>query len=954
MRKTLLLLAASSIALAGCDFVEGVREGAQNAAKEAAEKAEAAEQGFEIPYEKFTLDNGLEVILHVDKSDPIVAFSTVVHVGSNREKRGRTGFAHFFEHMAFNDSENVPRGWNRKAIPEWGGQRNGGTWSDGTIYYEVVPTDAVDKILWIDSDRLGFMINTVTQAALEREKQVVKNEKRQRVDNAAYGFTTEVIKKALYPDDHPYSWTVIGQLEDLQNATLDDLKEFYDQYYGLANVTFAVAGDFDPAEMREKIEYWFGELRSGPDVEMLEPRPVTLEETKSLYWEDNFATLPELRLTFPTVASLNDDEIPLRVLGAVLGGSKGSPLYEVIVDEKKLAPGVSAYNNSQEIAGEFTIRVRANAGTDLDEVKVAIEEALARFEEEGVDPAELQRIKAEQETGLYASVSTVLGKANQLATNNEFAGDPGYTGVEAKKLETLTADDVMAAYNAHIKGKPMVITSFVPQGQAELAVEGATLAEVAVEEVRADVASEEVSQGEEAEYERTPSLVDRSEPAFGELPLFSMPEIYQASIGGARLLGVESDETPVVTFDISIDHGGFFDPDGKRGAAGLMASLMNEGTASKTAAEFEQAAGLLGSSISIDAGSEDTVITVTTLARNFEKTIDLVRELIETPRFLDADFARVQQATLTGIKGRQASPGAIGSLAFQKLLYGEDHPAGPSISGTENSVSALTVADMREAHEALLSSSVRFHVVGDVDASRAEEGLTELAELFSGDADKPALPAPSPEEQDARVFFIDVPGSKQSVILAGKLIVPTFDPAHTKIDFTNEKLGGGISGDFAQVLRIEKGYTYGAYSGISNGTLPQRWQMGTSVRANATGPSLEIIREMIDQYGPTFDESDAEITRQKIVKDNTRAYESLGAKLGLLRSISRYGKPLDFLEQEQELLLSMEVADFQEVAAEHLQEDEMIYVIVGDGETQRQPVTDFAGGSIVELPASGE
>lgn len=277
--------------------------------------ASMEEKEFKIEYEKFTLENGLEVVLHEDHSDPIVAVATLMHVGSNREKPGKTGFAHFFEHMSFNDSENVPRGANRKLIPEWGGSRNGGTWSDGTIYYEVVPKDAFEKILWIDSDRLGYMINTVTKDALEAEKQVVKNEKRQRVDNAPYGFTDEIIRKNLYPAGHPYSWTVIGELPDLQAATIDDVKEFYDQYYGAGNATLVIAGDIDVEETKELVEKWFGEIRKGPEVNKPKPMPVSLDKVKSLHFEDNFAKLPELRMIFPTVEDYNEDMYALNVLG---------------------------------------------------------------------------------------------------------------------------------------------------------------------------------------------------------------------------------------------------------------------------------------------------------------------------------------------------------------------------------------------------------------------------------------------------------------------------------------------------------------------------------------------------------------------------------------------------------------------------------------------------------------
>ena len=296
---------------------------------------------FTLDYEKFVLDNGLEVILHQDKSDPIVAVATMVHVGSNREKPGKTGFAHFFEHMSFNDSENVPVGANRKMIPEWGGSRNGGTWSDGTVYYEVVPKDAFEKILWIDSDRLGYMINTVTKEALEREKQVVKNEKRQRVDNSPYGYTDEIIRKNLYPEGHPYSWTVIGALPDLQAATLDDVKEFYNEYYGASNASLVIAGDIDIAETKELVEKWFGEIPSGPELKPIDPMPVTLSETKSLYFEDNFAKLPELRMVYPSVEDYNNDMYALEVLGQLLSGSKKAPLYRKIVEEKKLAPKLS-------------------------------------------------------------------------------------------------------------------------------------------------------------------------------------------------------------------------------------------------------------------------------------------------------------------------------------------------------------------------------------------------------------------------------------------------------------------------------------------------------------------------------------------------------------------------------------------------------------------------------------
>jgi zinc protease len=918
-------------------------------------ETEAAAPAFSIDYEKFTLDNGLEVVLHVDKSDPIVAFTTVVNVGSAREKPGRTGFAHFFEHMAFNDSENVPRGWNRKAIPEWGGQRNGGTWSDGTIYYEVVPKDAFERILWIDSDRLGYMINTVTQAALDREKQVVKNEKRQRVDNAPYGYTQEVIRTALYPEGHPYSWTVIGSLPDLQAATLEDLREFYDQYYGAANATFVIAGDIDIEETKAKVEQWFGEIRRGPDVEPLPPMPVALSETKSLYFEDNFAKLPELRLTFPTVEGYHADEPALNVLAELIAGSRNSALYREIVANRKLAPNVSAYNNSMLLAGEFVFRVRANAGADLDEVKAGIDAALADFEANGVDPLDLQRIKAEQETILYSGISTVLGKSNQMATDNEFAGDPAYAIKASEKLRALTAEDIMAAYETYLKGKPFVMTSFVPKGQADLAVEGAELASVWIEEVRADVASEMVTAGEIASYEKTPSKYDRSMPEFGELPLVKTPEIITGSLdNGVSFYGLQNTETPLVQFDITFEGGAMLDPDGQEGVGALLASLMNEGSATRTPAEMEQAIGLLGSGISASVGTEEFTISGTTLSRNLDATVDLLVEILSQPRFVEEDFARVKSATLTQLEGRNANPTAIASNAFNKLLYGEDHRRGTSTLGTADTVGRVGMSDLEAYHQAMLGAGARVHIAGAFDEDEAKASLNKLAALVrSVDVTVPEQPTPD-SGNAGKVFFIDVPGSKQSVLYIGKLTVPGDHPDVNRLEFANEKLGGGISGDLAQTLRIEKGYTYGAYSRISGGEAIRPFSASSSVRANATAASLEIIRNMLSTHGETYTEDDAETMRSKLIKETTRAFESLGAKRGILRDISKYDRPLDFIERDQQALLGYGPSDVAEMFNTWLNEDEMIYVIVGDGATQLEPVRAFAGGEVTVLDIYGD
>ncbi len=913
-----------------------------------------AETEFTLDYEKFVLDNGLEVILHVDKSDPIVAVATMMHVGSNREKPGRTGFAHFFEHMSFNDSENVPVGANRKMIPEWGGSRNGGTWSDGTVYYEVVPKDAFEKILWIDSDRLGYMINTVTTAALEREKQVVKNEKRQRVDNAPYGYTDEIIRKNLYPEGHPYSWTVIGALPDLQAATLADVKEFYNEYYGAANASLVIAGDIDIAETKRLVQQWFGEIPSGPEVAPLAPMPVTLNQTKSLFFKDNFAKLPELRMVFPTVEDYNQDMYALEALGQLLSGSKKSPLYKVIVEEKKLAPNVGSYQSSNELAGEFVIRVRANEGVALDQVKAAINEGLTNFETNGFTDNELERIKAELETQLYNGVATVLNKAFQLVQDNEFGKDPGYITKRAKYYQSVDKDAVMAAYNKYIKGKHYVMTSVIPKDTPELAVSNATEASVWIEEVTAMSDSEQVGQGEEAEYTKTPSEYDRSEPDYGEAPLFKMPTVWSGELAnGMKTFGIENNELPLINFTITIPGGHRLDPMDKAGLASLTADLMNEGTANKTPAELEEAIGLLGSSLGVYTGLEETIIAGNCLARNFEQTMALVEEMILEPRWDEQEFARLQQELKTSLKGREANPTAIAAINFNQLVYGPKHIYGIPSNGTLATTSSITLDDIKAFYAANIKpANASFHIVGDLNQSQIEGSLASLTSRWQGES-TPGADQVLPESSNGgKLYFIDVPNSKQSVLYIGAMALSGTDSNATKLNFANEIMGGGSSGRLFQVLRIQKGYTYGAYSRVPRRQDVAPYTISSSVRSNATLPSLEIIKNMVVDYGPNFNDADVTLTKNKIVKQNTRAYESYGAKLGILQNISKYGMAMDYIDQDQQTLMNMSLEDFKTVINQYIVEDDMIYVVVGDKATQFAEVQKL-GKEVIELDIFG-
>ena len=397
-------------------FIISCKDSSNN--KKSSEKTQTK---LSIDFEKYQLENGLDVVLHQDKSDPIVSLAIQYGVGSNREKTGRTGFAHLFEHMLFQESENVPQDQFFKKIQDAGGTLNGGTWKDGTIYYEIVPNNALETVLWLESDRMGFLINTVTESAFYNQQEVVQNEKRQRVDNNPYGHTSWVIDKNLYPEGHPYNWQVIGELVDLQNATIDDVREFYNSYYGPNNATLVLAGDFETEDAKALIKKYFGEINPKEEVAKLEPQPVTLSKTKRLFHEDNFATAPQLNMVWPTPQQYKEDAYALDFLAELISNGKKAPLYQVLVKDKNLTSRTTAYNNSQELAGEFYITITANNGVNLNEVETGIFEAFKILEIEGVSDRDIERIKSGLETNFYNGIGSVLGKSFQLAQYNVFA-----------------------------------------------------------------------------------------------------------------------------------------------------------------------------------------------------------------------------------------------------------------------------------------------------------------------------------------------------------------------------------------------------------------------------------------------------------------------------------------------------------------------------------------------------
>ena len=922
--------------------------------KKADSDKDVAEAKLSIDYEKYELENGLNVVLHQDKSDPIVSVAIQYGVGSNREKKGRTGFAHLFEHMLFQESENVPQDQFFKTIQDAGGTLNGGTWQDGTVYYEVVPKNALETVLWLESDRMGFLINTVTESAFANQQEVVQNEKRQRVDNNPYGHTSWVIDKNLFPDGHPYSWQVIGELEDLQNATVEDVKEFYDKFYGPNNATLVIAGDFDEAKTKELVEKYFGEIKKRQEVEPLEVQNVTLDETKRLYHEDNFATAPQLNMVWPAVEQYTDDAYALDFLGEILSDGKNAPLYRVLVEDMKVASQPYAWNSADQIAGKFRISVTANSGVDLDSVEAGINKAFALFEEEGVKESDIERIKAGQETDFYNGISSVLGKSFQLAQYDVFAGDPGFIEQDIENIKAVTPEDVMRVYEKYIKGKPFVLTSFVPKGQVELIAENSEKAEVVEEEITENVETEIVEA--DKEIEKTPSKFDRSvPPAMGETPKLNIPDSWTADLPNEmEVYGIVQNELPLVNFSLVIEGGHLLDDMNKNGVANLMSDIMMEGTANKTPLELEEAIDRLGATIYMYTTDESIVLRGNTLARNFDATMDLVQEILLQPRWDEKEFERIKTSTINGIKRSEANPNVIANRVYNKVLYGEDHPLAHPTSGTIESVEAITMQDLKDYYNNYFSPSVsRFHIVGDVSESQALAALDGLKENWEAkEVTIPEFPVANNRDK-ASLYFVDVPNAKQSVINIGYIAMPRTDEDFYPAEVMNYKLGGSFSGNVNLVLREEKGYTYGARSGFSGTKIPGTFTASSSVRTNTTGESVKIFKDEIAKYKAGITPEDLAFTKNALIKSNARRFETQGSLLGMLQERSAYDLDPNYIEKEEATINNMTLEQHKELANKYLDESKMAYLVVGDAATQYQQFKDMGFDEVMLLDKEG-
>jgi zinc protease len=903
-----------------------------------------------IPYEKYVLPNGLTVIVHEDHSDPVVHVDVTYHVGSAREEVGKSGFAHFFEHMMFQGSDHVADEEHFKIVSEAGGTLNGTTNRDRTNYFETLPSNQLETALWLEADRMGFLLDAVTQKKFEIQRSTVKNERGQNYDNRPYGLVSEFTSKHLYPYGHPYSWLTIGYLEDLDRSNLDDLKNFFLRWYGPNNAVLTIGGDVNTKDVVKLVEKYFGPIAKGPEVKPTRlPAPV-LAQDRYISYEDNIR-FPMLRMVYPAVPNYHPDEAPLDLLAEILGQGNNSILYKNLTLTQK-AVQANASNPASELAGEFTFTILPYPGQTLDSMEAIVRQSLVEFEKRGVTDDDLNRFKASYEAGTINSLSAVSGKVSQLAQYQTFTGDPNYMVKDMKRHMAITKEDVMRVYTKYLKGKKAVILSVLPKGQ-NLKAAAPDNHKVSTDNYKAP------EYGYEGlKYAKAKDNFDRSKrPAPGKNPVVEVPPFWTDTFeNGIKVIGAKNNEIPTVTMLFTIEGGhnlSAFDPS-KAGIASLTASLMNEDTETYTAEEMSNQLEKLGSSISISSGPENTVVVVQSLVKNLDATLKLLEERLYLPKFAQDDFERLKKQQLEGIASQNTQPTVIASKVYNKLLFGEGNIRAVPMSGTETTVKSITLDDVKNFYKSYFSPTVtNLVIVGDMEQNQVMPKLAFLNKWEKKDVKLPEI-NPNKSIDKTKIYLVDKEKAPQSEIRIGYVAMP-YDATeeYYKSGIMNYILGGAFNSRINLNLREDKGYTYGARSFFSGTKLAGPYTASAGVRGNATDSAVvEFVKEITNFRNSGITQEELAFTKNSIGQRDALNYETGYDKASFLSRIIQYNLDKDFVKKQNEILKNITKEEIDALAKKHLPIEKMNILVVGD-KASVKPGLEKLGYEVVELDFEG-
>ncbi len=907
-----------------------------------------------IPYEKYILDNGLTLIIHEDHSDPLVHVDVTYHVGSAREELNKSGFAHFFEHMMFQGSENVADEEHFKIVTEAGGTLNGTTNRDRTNYFETAPSNQLETMLWLEADRMGFFLDAVTQEKFEVQRATVKNEKGQNYDNRPYGRWSEVNAGTLYPFGHPYSWLTIGRLEDLDRVDVTDLKKFFMRWYGPNNATLTVGGDVNVKDVITKVEKYFGVIPRGPEVEPLELDAPTLDSDRYVSYVDTNIRFPALLFTFPTVPRFHEDEAALDCLAEILGTGKSSYFYKKFVLTRK-AIQASTFHPTSEHAGEFTMFALPFPGGTLADFETQIREILDEFEQNGVLDDDIIKFKANQESSMINGLASVSGKVSQLASFETFYGNPNGIQFDLERYMSITKEDVMRVFNKYIKGKPAVIQSVIP-GE-ETATAKPDNFEIPREGDNPFLSTDYSG----LSYERpTGDKFDRSiRPPLGPNPSIKVPDFWKETYtNGVKVIGTESDEIPIVAMQLTINGGHKMDAYApkKSGLASLTASLMNESTENYTSEEIQEEFRKLGSSINVFGNNSSTTMTISSLKKNLDATLKLAEEVLYKPAFTQEDFDRVKNQQLEGIKASRKNPSSIANQVFNRLMYGDEHIYSVPSQGIEETVENITLEDVKDFYAKYYSPNIsELVIVGNISKKEVDPMLGFVKNWKSKNTQIPELPEPKPSD-DTKIYLVDKVEAPQSEIRIGYITDLEYDATgdYFKSYLMNFPLGGAFNSRINLNLREDKGWTYGARSYFNSGDDPGPYMASAGVKGAATDSSVvEFMKEIRNYREDGITDDELAFMRSAIGQRDARSYETPGQKAGFLRRINHYNLDKKFVDEQNKIIATISKKELNGLAKKYLTDDKLYILVVGDGASNR-PKLEKLGYEIVDLDEKGD
>lgn len=902
-----------------------------------------------IPYRKYVHPNGLTVLLHEDDSDPLVHVNITYHVGSAREEPQRSGFAHFFEHMMFQGSANVGDDAHFQIVTEVGGTLNGSTSTDRTNYFQTVPSNQLETILWLEADRMGFLLEAVTQEKFEIQRDTVKNERGQNVENRPYGRVYETLIAAMYPSGHPYSWPVIGYPADLDAATLDDLRHFFLRWYGPNNATLIVAGNLDEAATLAMIDKYFGSIPTGPAVERAVPQPVVLEADRHVSYVDQNVRFPLLVMAFPSVPYSHPDRVPLQALSNILGDGRNSLFYQQFVLSNR-AVDASASNGSQELGGMFSLEVQPFPGADLAQFEADMRAIVADFAAEDITDEHLETFKGQTEASLINALESVQGKASRLALYDYLLDNPNFLPQELEAVRALTKEDVLRVFTQYLQDKPAVVLSVLTREEGVAPSKPDSYVPTPALRVTSSELDDLEPRPVSDNFDR------RVRPSAGQTPLVEVPPFWQQTLAnGAEIIGTQSDEIPSVTLRLVFRGGHLLNDERTWGLARLTASLLNEGTQQLSAEAFEAELQKLGSRISVTAARENLQVSVNALSRNLAPTLALLEQRLLQPAFTEADLDRLRRQQIESLQANREQPSAIADLVFDGLLHGQAHAFATPVNGTVETLEALTLADVEAfRQQALATGALQIVAVGDVDEATLLPALSFLDAL---PREAPALreQPPLPEHAGNTLYLVDKPGAAQSEIRIGYVTDMPWDATgdYFKSSLMNYVLGGAFSSRINLNLREDKGYTYGARSGFSSTSIPGPFTAAASVRMDSTADSVRQFVNEITQFRDSgITDEELAFTRAAVGQRDALNFETPTQKAGFLGRIIEYGLAPDFVDEQSRIIDSISREEINTLARERLPFERMILLVVGDKAVIGEELAQL-GYPLVELDATG-